>query len=224
MDRAKNRSNHLGYSENHHIIPRSMGGTNSKDNLVRLTGREHFIAHLLLHKIYPDNIGMAIAITRMRYDNRRVINSKKYEWIRTSCANLISDHHKKHAKLVQNRPEVKEKHRQNAKKMWEDPKFQKTMRERNLGKNNPMYGVTQSREDRIKKSIANGGKQFSVWKSIKVKSSSKLGPGIFEKGEYIGTYINLSEASRDLKVWLPLIKKCLNNVTPQAQGYIFVYC
>lgn len=38
------------YYESHHIIPKSMGGNNSKSNLVRLTAREHFICHLLLVK------------------------------------------------------------------------------------------------------------------------------------------------------------------------------
>lgn len=42
-----------GYSENHHIIPRSLGGSDKKYNLIRLTAREHFICHLLLTKIYP---------------------------------------------------------------------------------------------------------------------------------------------------------------------------
>lgn len=40
-----------GYTEEHHIIPRSMGGSNDITNLVRLTGREHFICHLLLTKM-----------------------------------------------------------------------------------------------------------------------------------------------------------------------------
>jgi hypothetical protein len=39
------------YSEKHHIIPKSMGGSNAKDNLVRLTAREHFICHWLLTKM-----------------------------------------------------------------------------------------------------------------------------------------------------------------------------
>lgn len=39
------------YTEKHHIIPRSLGGTNLKENLVRLTAREHFICHLLLTKM-----------------------------------------------------------------------------------------------------------------------------------------------------------------------------
>lgn len=38
------------YTEKHHIIPRSMGGEDSKENLVVLTAREHYIAHLLLTK------------------------------------------------------------------------------------------------------------------------------------------------------------------------------
>lgn len=39
------------YTENHHIIPKSLNGTNDKSNLVRLTAREHFICHLLLTKM-----------------------------------------------------------------------------------------------------------------------------------------------------------------------------
>ena len=50
MERAKTRVP-SGYTERHHIIPRSFGGSNSKENIVRLTAREHFIAHLLLTKI-----------------------------------------------------------------------------------------------------------------------------------------------------------------------------
>ena len=42
------------YCEKHHIIPKSEGGTDTKDNIVNLTAREHFIAHRLLAKIYGD--------------------------------------------------------------------------------------------------------------------------------------------------------------------------
>jgi hypothetical protein len=40
-----------GYSENHHIIPKAMGGPNSKSNIVRLTARQHFVIHRLLIKM-----------------------------------------------------------------------------------------------------------------------------------------------------------------------------
>jgi hypothetical protein len=36
------------YTEKHHIIPKSMGGSDTAANLVDFTAREHYIAHLLL--------------------------------------------------------------------------------------------------------------------------------------------------------------------------------
>jgi len=50
ISQAQNRTL-LGYSETHHIIPKSLGGTNGPENLVRLTAREHFICHVLLTKM-----------------------------------------------------------------------------------------------------------------------------------------------------------------------------
>lgn len=44
------------YHECHHIIPKSCGGTNDKDNLIDLFAKEHFIAHKLLALENPDNI------------------------------------------------------------------------------------------------------------------------------------------------------------------------
>lgn len=53
IDKAKNRVIPDGvYCERHHIKPSSLGGTNDKDNIVRLYPREHYIAHLLLFKKY----------------------------------------------------------------------------------------------------------------------------------------------------------------------------
>lgn len=45
--KAKNRTLE-GYKEVHHIIPKSFGGSNDKDNTVNLTAKEHYIVHLLL--------------------------------------------------------------------------------------------------------------------------------------------------------------------------------
>ena len=53
IQRASNRLLD-GYKERHHIIPRCLGGNNTKENLVDLTPEEHYIAHLLLIKIYPE--------------------------------------------------------------------------------------------------------------------------------------------------------------------------
>jgi hypothetical protein len=50
-ERARTRSID-SYVERHHIHPRSLGGSDDKDNLVNLTAREHFICHWLLTKIH----------------------------------------------------------------------------------------------------------------------------------------------------------------------------
>jgi hypothetical protein len=57
--RIKNKDQ---YYERHHIVPKCLGGTNNKNNLVLLTAKEHFIAHHLLWKIHPDNNKIAYAL------------------------------------------------------------------------------------------------------------------------------------------------------------------
>jgi hypothetical protein len=83
-----------GYTERHHIIMRSMGGSDDPTNLVVLTGREHWIAHLLLHKIYGTSQTMyACHMMAMRCEERGipyVRNSRMYEKIRKECAKLCS--------------------------------------------------------------------------------------------------------------------------------------
>jgi hypothetical protein len=51
IDKAQARESIDGYTEKHHVIPRSLGGNNTKQNLVRLTAREHYVAHALLWKM-----------------------------------------------------------------------------------------------------------------------------------------------------------------------------
>lgn len=53
---ARNRTEISGYIERHHIIPKSLGGTNDNENLIYLTAKEHFIAHHLLTKMCEEEI------------------------------------------------------------------------------------------------------------------------------------------------------------------------
>jgi hypothetical protein len=72
------------YLEIHHIVPLCLGGDNRKDNLVSLTPEEHYVAHQLLIKIYPNNHKLIYAANRMSswsHKNPRN-NNKKYGWIR----------------------------------------------------------------------------------------------------------------------------------------------
>lgn len=82
IDRARNR-NLTGYCERHHIIPKCIGGDNSKSNLVKLTAREHFVCHLLLCKIYPDNQSLQYSVwimcTRKKTKHQYKVSSRLYE-------------------------------------------------------------------------------------------------------------------------------------------------
>jgi hypothetical protein len=81
----------LGYVERHHIVPKCMNGLDEKDNLVFLMAREHFIAHLLLIKIYPNHPGLLLACNRLLYDKQgNKLNGKKYEVLKKK----ISDYRK----------------------------------------------------------------------------------------------------------------------------------
>lgn len=64
-ERGLDKSSLEGYYEKHHIIPRCLGGDNSKDNLVLLTYREHIIAHRLLYRINPDKECLLTAVIAM---------------------------------------------------------------------------------------------------------------------------------------------------------------
>jgi hypothetical protein len=61
-----------GYTETHHIIPQSLGGSNDKNNLVELTAREHFICHWLLIKMTEgeDRSKMLYALNGMKAENK----------------------------------------------------------------------------------------------------------------------------------------------------------
>ena len=73
-----------GYGEVHHILPRCLGGSNSKTNLVRLTAREHYICHMLLIKIYEHTqyyYKMLNAFIKMKQGKLRY-TSKMYDYFR----------------------------------------------------------------------------------------------------------------------------------------------
>jgi hypothetical protein len=72
--------------EVHHILPRSLGGTDDATNLVTLTPREHFFAHLLLARFKrgSDRLRMVVALWQMSNQpkNRSHITARQYDTIR----------------------------------------------------------------------------------------------------------------------------------------------
>lgn len=86
IERGRKR-NIEGYTETHHIVPRCMGGDDLKENLVKLTPEEHYVAHQLLVKMYPDNVKLLHAAIMM-IPNRP--SNKLYGWLRRRYGSVRS--------------------------------------------------------------------------------------------------------------------------------------
>ena len=75
--------------EKHHIIPRSIGGSNSTENLVRLTPRQHFICHLLLvkmtkgqHKRSMIYASQMMCMKSIKHDRAYKVTSRIYHYLK----------------------------------------------------------------------------------------------------------------------------------------------
>jgi len=87
-----------GYNERHHIIPKSLGGTDDKKNLVMLSAREHFLCHYLLTKIYKkdtfDWYKMFCAFMMMKCHSLthkgRYFNSRLYDSLKSKRSSIMS--------------------------------------------------------------------------------------------------------------------------------------
>lgn len=125
---SRGQTRHLDtYTEKHHILPESLGGPDTPENLTVLTAREHFICHWLLTKIYKDgeqHWKMLNAIRIMRAENK---NQQRYLTKITS-------------RVYSNLKE----------------EYSRLQSERMRGENNPMYGkpvsesVRKGRSERTK--------------------------------------------------------------------------
>lgn len=81
------------YTENHHIVPRCLGGSDSKSNQVRLTAEEHLLSHLLLVKIHPNNHSL-IHTAAMMTGNRpgfKQNSTRAYGWAKRKHALLLTE-------------------------------------------------------------------------------------------------------------------------------------
>ena len=90
IEHRKSNPINEGYYETHHIVPKCMGGKDSKDNLIRLTAREHFLAHRLLYCIHrTTKLAHAwFCMFRVGEGQERNFNSKQYEM----CKAIRSKH------------------------------------------------------------------------------------------------------------------------------------
>lgn len=134
-----------GYGEDHHIIPKCLGGDNDKNNIVRFTAREHFIAHALLCKIYPKENKLWFAFNCMcnkwghtdrRNERYYKISSRIYDWCKGQYSKIQSQ------KMKGTIPWNKGK--KGLQVMSESSR--KNLSKANSGAGNPMYGKKQTQK------------------------------------------------------------------------------
>lgn len=153
INKASNRTT-TGYTEKHHIIPSSLGGTNDKENLVQLTAKEHFICHLLLTKMVEGNnkrkmtyaVWLLCNVRNHNQPDRYIPNSRVYQSIRKQYAINISENQRGIKKTYSSFGGKKH-----------SPESIKKQREAKLGCKNPNFGISQKPEWNKKKSDSQKG-------------------------------------------------------------------
>lgn len=167
IERAKTRKLE-GYKEKHHIVPKCMGGLNNKENLVELTPREHFLCHLLLIKIYSNNLKLKQALWLMTIQSKSKgikISNRSYELCRLEYINIVKNK-PKHTK------ESKQKLRESrlGKKMSQETKNKISLVHKG---NKYALGFKNNELQKISKSIANKGKILSNETKLKISQGKK---------------------------------------------------
>ena len=153
----------IQYCESHHIIPRSLGGTDELENIVNFTAREHYVAHKILVKVYLQQYGMeseqykkmASALFFMSTSKRwsGKISSRMYDEIKNAFVKRQYENNVGERNPMFGRDwregktqEEIEQHRIKIKQEWENrdehkkAEFRRKCSLRSAGKNNPMYG------------------------------------------------------------------------------------
>ncbi len=152
IDRAKSRVIDE-YTEKHHIIPKSLGGENCKENIVKLTAREHFICHWLLTKMVNDGkekwkmlFAFHAFIMKNSSQYRLTITSKKYEILKRAASEARKNFNKgnKYALGYKQSKETRQK-RNESLKYYKRPesanlKQSNTMKEKYKNKSHPLKG------------------------------------------------------------------------------------
>lgn len=97
------------YYESHHVIPKCLGGSDKKENRVLLTAKEHYMAHRLLCKIYPNSPGLRKAFwilmnAKGKDQVRHVTSARIYETFRLEYVEMRKREIAEYNPLI--RPEV----------------------------------------------------------------------------------------------------------------------
>lgn len=186
----KNTEKYTCYTELHHILPKCLGGNDSEDNLVKLMLREHYIAHLLLSKMYEGEAKrrMYYGLWRMLLDvkvrNSRVFELYRKKYIETSLnTQVISEETRR--KISENTTGIP---KTKTDKLLNDWERRKTVYS---GTGNPRYGAILSDETKQKIGLANKNKKRTEEQKKRISESGKgkkrpAGMNVGEKNPMFG--------------------------------------
>jgi hypothetical protein len=161
-----------GYTEKHHILPQCLGGPDDLDNIVKLTAREHFIAHWLLFCIHPKNRKLKYAFNAMCMrgkDSKRYYSSRGFAIARKAAAEACSADKK--GKAAWNRG--KEHSAEHRAKISATKKGKKHSAEAKAKMSATKKGKKHSAEHRAKISAAKKGKKHSAERRAKISATKK---------------------------------------------------
>ena len=186
--KAENRTPPEGYTEKHHTFPKSIYGKNNR--VVKLTGREHYIAHALLEKIYIKRYGVKNWKTKKMINAFWCMNSQKYK-NKYLNSYLYEKSRERHSKVISEIQSARIVSKETRKKMgeWQKGKKQlsektkKKLLEANLGKkvseetkkkiSEKLKGRIITEETRKKMSAAQKGKKVSEETKRKLREAKK---------------------------------------------------
>jgi hypothetical protein len=78
-----------GVYEVHHVVPRSLGGSDDKQNLIKLTPRQHYVAHWMLWKIHSGKMAQAFFfMNNLQYEQK--LGGRAYQKLREEARMSIS--------------------------------------------------------------------------------------------------------------------------------------
>ncbi len=93
MIENRNNNPYDGYTEKHHIIPVSLGGSNDPINIVALSGEEHLKVHILLPYFTEgtDRVSMIYAWNMMSNRNGTPMDYEEYSELKENHSKVASD-------------------------------------------------------------------------------------------------------------------------------------
>lgn len=160
---AQNRTL-TGYFEAHHVIPKSLGGDDTSENIAKLTAREHFICHWLLTKcVLTGEEKMNYALWLMinvenKLQERYKVNSRVYEILKTKLSKTFSKQHTGRKLTEETKRKISETRKKKFQAGTLEIKVYDTTREKH-SKNRQGSKRTQETKDKI--SNAHHGKKLS---------------------------------------------------------------